>query len=282
MPLFWPGFAEKRWRAVFKNVAIGQFFPGDSPVHRLDPRTKLSLSFVFIILLFMIKGLYAYAWLALAVLGLAKIAQVPLRMLLRGLKPLTFIIALTFLLHVFTTRGGATLFHLGFLRVDEQGLLEGIILASRLILLVTTTSLLTLTTSPIALTDGLERLLSPAARFGMPAHELAMMMTIALRFIPTLIDEADKIMRAQLARGADFDSGGLVKRAKGLLPLLVPLFVSAFRRADELAMAMEARAYRGGKERTRMKVLSYSSLDLWAVGFTVFVFGAAFYLGRWQ
>lgn len=267
--------------SILKNVTIGQYYPGDSVVHRLDPRTKLGLSFAFIIILFLVQGFLAYAWLAAFVVLAAKLARVPLKIMLRGLRPLTFIIALTFILHVFTTRGGVTLWQLGWLRIDSYGVAQGIFLALRLMLLVVATSLLTLTTSPIALTDGLERILSPGSKLGLPAHELAMMMTIALRFIPTLIDEADKIMRAQLARGADFESGGLVKRAKNLLPLLVPLFVSAFRRADELAMAMEARAYRGGNQRTRLKVLKYSSLDFWAVVFTALAFGIAYQLGRW-
>ncbi len=266
--------------SLLKNVTIGQYYPGDSVVHRLDPRTKLGLSFAFIIVLFLVKGFLPYAWLAAAVLLVARIAKVPLRMMLRGLKPLTFIILLTFLLHVLTTRGGVTLWQLGFLRVDSNGLVQGTLLSFRLMLLVVATSLLTFTTSPIALTDGLERILQPATRLGLPAHELAMMMTIALRFIPTLIDEADKIMRAQLARGADFETGSIVQRAKNLLPLLVPLFVSAFRRADELAMAMEARAYRGGKNRTRLKVLRYSSIDFWALSLSTLVFVAAHYLGR--
>ncbi len=267
--------------SILKNVTIGQYYPGDSVVHRLDPRTKLGLSFAFIVVLFIVKGFLPYAWLAALVLLVAQIASVPLKVMLRGLKPLTFIIALTFLLHIFTTRGGVVLWQLGFLRIDSNGLAQGAFLSFRLILLVVATSLLTLTTSPIALTDGLERILSPGAKLGLPAHELAMMMTIALRFIPTLIDEADKIMRAQLARGADFETGGLIKRAKNLLPLLVPLFVSAFRRADELAMAMEARAYRGGKHRTRLKVLKYTSSDFWAFCLSGLAFGVAYYLGRW-
>lgn len=267
--------------SILKNVTIGQYYPGDSVVHRLDPRTKLGLSFAFILVLFLVQGFLPYAWLAASVVLVAQIASVPLKVMLRGLRPLRFIVALTFILHLFTTRGGVTLWQLGFLRIDSYGLAQGAFLALRLVLLVVATSLLTLTTSPIALTDGLERILSPGAKLGLPAHELAMMMTIALRFIPTLIDEADKIMRAQLARGADFETGGLIKRAKNLLPLLVPLFVSAFRRADELAMAMEARAYRGGTQRTRLKVLKYSSNDLWAISLAGLTFVIAHYLGRW-
>ncbi len=266
--------------SILRSVTIGQYLPGDSVIHRLDPRTKLLLSFAFIVVLFVVRGFLAYALFAVMVALVANAANVPLRMLLKGLKPLTFIIALTVILHFFTTRGGTTLLELGFLRVDSAGVLQGVFLALRLVLLVTATSLLTLTTSPIALTDGLERLLAPGQRIGIPAHELAMMMTIALRFIPTLIEEADKIMRAQLARGADFETGGLLKRARSLLPLLVPLFISAFRRADELAMAMEARAYRGGENRTRMKVLRFSSLDVWAVIVSIAAFAVAVLVGR--
>ncbi len=267
--------------SILKNVTIGQYYPGDSIVHRLDPRTKLTLSFAFIIVLFIVKGFLPYIWLAGLVVLVAQMARVPLKVMLRGLRPLKFIIALTFFLHLFTTRGGVILWQLGFLRIESNGLAQGAFLAFRLVLLVVATSLLTLTTSPIALTDGLERILSPFARLGLPAHELAMMMTIALRFIPTLIEEADKIMRAQLARGADFESGGLIKRAKSLLPLLVPLFVSAFRRADELAMAMEARAYRGGQNRTRLKVLAYSRKDFWAYTLAALAFATAYFLGQW-
>lgn len=265
--------------SLLKNVTIGQYFPGDSAVHRLDPRTKLLLSFAFIIVLFLVKGFLAYLTFAALVLLITNLARVPIRMILRGLRPLTFIIALTVILHLLTTRGGVTLLAIWIIRVDSQGVVQAIFLAARLVLLVTATSLLTLTTSPIALTDGLERLLRPGQRIGLPAHELAMMMTIALRFIPTLIEEADKIMRAQMARGADFDTGGFLQRAKSLLPLLVPLFVSAFRRADELAMAMEARAYRGGQNRTRMKVLRFSSLDAWAVLLSIGAFLFAWRIG---
>ena len=267
--------------SVLRNISFGQYHPGDSVVHRLDPRTKLGLSFAFIVVLFLVKGFLAYLWFAALVVLIAQIAEIPLKQMLKGLRPLTFIILLTFILHAFTTRGGVTLWQLGFLRVDSQGLIQGALLVFRLVLLVVATSILTLTTSPIALTDGLEYIMRPGERVGLPAHELAMMMTIALRFIPTLTDEADKIMRAQLARGADFESGGLIQRAKSLLPLLVPLFVSAFRRADELAMAMEARAYRGGKNRTRLKALRYTSLDAWAFALSALAFVIAFYLGRW-
>jgi energy-coupling factor transport system permease protein len=258
---------------VLRNITIGQYFPGKSVIHRLDPRSKLLLSFSFIIVLFMMQSGLGYAVLALATLCTLYVSKVPVRMVLRGLRPILIILSLTIVLHIFTTREGVLLLDWAFVKVYSGGLINGFLLAFRLVLLVMATSMLTLTTSPIALTDGIESLLGPFRRFGVPAHELAMMMTIALRFIPTLIEEAEKIMKAQLARGADFESGGLIRRAKALLPLLVPLFVSAFRRADELAMAMEARCYRGGDSRTKFKVLRYTTVDL--LGALVFVAVAA-------
>ncbi|MBT9133854.1 MAG: Energy-coupling factor transporter transmembrane protein EcfT [Firmicutes bacterium] len=196
-------------------------------------------------------------------------------MVLRGLRPILMILSLTVVLHVFTSREGVELVSFWFVRIYSGGVTQGFLLAFRLVLLVLSTSVLTLTTSPIALTDAIEVALRPLRRFGVPAHELAMMMTIALRFIPTLLEEAEKIMKAQLARGADFESGGLLKRAKSLLPLLIPLFISAFRRADELAMAMEARCYRGGEGRTKYKVLKYSGLDAYAVASFVVISAVA-------
>ena len=265
--------------SVLKDITIGQYFPGKSVIHRLDPRTKLLLSLSFIVTLFLIKGGLAYGVLALATLAALKVSKVPIRMVLRGLRPILVILSLTIVLHIFTTREGVVLLQLGVLRVYSGGLITGFLLAFRLVLLVMATSMLTLTTSPIALTDGIESLLKPFRRLGVPAHELAMMMTIALRFIPTLIEEAEKIMKAQLARGADFETGGLIRRAKALLPLLVPLFVSAFRRADELAVAMEARCYRGGDNRTKFKILRYTPLDIYGGLVFVAVAAVAFWTG---
>ncbi|MBT9176231.1 MAG: Energy-coupling factor transporter transmembrane protein EcfT [Firmicutes bacterium] len=260
---------------MLTNVTLGQYFPGASVAHRLDPRTKLGMSFAYIMVLFI-----ATSWLSYSVLGLASLlvvwlSQVPVKMVLRGLRPILMILSLTVVLHVFTSREGVELVSLWFVRIYSGGVRQGFLLAFRLVLLVLSTSVLTLTTSPIALTDALEVALRPLRRFGVPAHELAMMMTIALRFIPTLLEEAEKIMKAQLARGADFESGGLLKRAKSLLPLLIPLFISAFRRADELAMAMEARCYRGGEGRTKYKILKYSSLDAYAVASFVVISAVA-------
>ncbi|MCR4425400.1 MAG: energy-coupling factor transporter transmembrane protein EcfT [Firmicutes bacterium] len=251
---------------MLRNITIGQYIPGGSLLHRLDPRTKILLSLVIVVSLFFAHQARGYILLGALILALVAISGVPFGYVLRGLRPLTFIIALTFLLHLFMDPGN-TIFRLGPLTATDRGFAEGVFTATRLALLVVTTSLVTLTTSPIALTDGLERLLTPLAVVGVPAHELAMMTTIALRFIPTLLEETEKIMKAQMARGADFESGNIARRAKAMIPILVPLFVSAFRRADELAMAMEARCYRGGKGRTHLRQLKLTPLD--AAAFTL-------------
>jgi len=254
---------------MIKDITIGQFFPGQSTIHKLDPRFKIILTFAFIVIIFFAKTYVGYA-LIFAYIALAvQLSRVPVRYILKGLKPLLFIIALTFLINVFFTPGNEVLFQVWALKFTREGLNQGTFMALRLVLLVVGTSLLTLTTSPISLTDGIERLLQPLQVIKFPAHELAMMMTIALRFIPTLLEETDKIMKAQMARGADFESGNLFQRAKALVPLLVPLFISAFRRADELAMAMESRCYRGGENRTRMKVLRATRRDYVAVAVTL-------------
>lgn len=252
--------------SVFKSVTIGQYYPGDSALHRLDPRFKIALAALYITALFVAQGWISYGLMLVISMTAIAVSTIPWRMIIRGLKPVLWILAFTMVIHIFTTKGGVVLWSWRSLSIHSEGVRQGIVMAVRLVLLILTTSLLTLTTSPIALTDGLERLLNPLRVIGLPAHELAMMMTIALRFIPTLIEEADKIMKAQMARGADFESGGLMDRAKSLIPLLVPLFISAFRRADELAMAMEARCYRGGENRTRMKQLVAQGRDWFALG----------------
>jgi energy-coupling factor transport system permease protein len=247
---------------MIKNVTLGQYFPGNSIVHRLDPRTKLLLAIALIVVIFMadtvIGNLVIFAFLVLTIL----LSRVNARFVLRGLKPLWFIILLTFVLNTFFYSGGTELFSWSIFRVTQEGLINAVRLAVRLIFLITSTTMLTLTTSPITLTDGLESLMKPLKVIRFPVHELAMMMTIAMRFIPTLLEETDKIMKAQTARGAEFDSGNVFARAKGMVPLLVPLFVSAFRRADELAFAMESRCYHGGEGRTRMKVLHFHWRDI--------------------
>ncbi len=251
--------------SVFRSVTIGQYYPGESALHRLDPRFKIALVALYITALFVAQGWIGYALMIAISITAIVLSTIPWRMLVRGLRPILWILAFTMVIHIFTTKGGTLLWSWRSVTIYSEGLRQGIVMAIRLVLLILTTSLLTLTTTPIALTDGLERLLNPLRVIGLPAHELAMMMTIALRFIPTLIEEADKIMKAQMARGADFDSGGLIDRAKSLIPLLVPLFISAFRRADELAMAMEARCYRGGENRTRMKQLVAQARDWFAL-----------------
>ena len=258
---------------MIKDITIGQYIPGETFVHKLDPRTKIILSILFIACLFIIDKFIGYALILGFLLLTIYTSKIPLRFLYKGLKPVFFLIALTAILNIFMVKGGSLLFSYGFINIYEEGVRVAVFMALRLIFLIMGTSVLTLTTSPIELTDGIERLLKPIGKE--LAHELAMMMTIALRFIPTLIDETDKIMMAQKARGADFESGGIIKKAKSLIPLLVPLFISSFRRADELAMAMEARGYRGGSGRTRMKQLMFSSKDIIAVAiFSILLIGS--------
>lgn len=245
---------------MLKDITIGQHYPTGSVVHRLDPRTKIIGTFVFMAGLFMVKNFDAYLIVVTLLLVTIKASKVPVKYVLKGLKPLMVLIMVTFLINLFMTRGDAFL-TLGPITMTWEGLRQGVFMALRLVFLIVGTSMLTLTTSPITLTDGIEHLLNPLKIIHVPAHELAMMMTIALRFIPTLLEETDKIMKAQMARGADFESGNLINRAQSLVPLLVPLFISSFRRADDLAMAMEARCYRGGENRTRMKALQWEKMD---------------------
>ena len=249
---------------MIKDITIGQYFPGNTLIHRLDPRIKIIVSLAFIITLFFINNFIPYLFILGFILLIIRTSEVPLKFILKGIRPLMFIIGLTFVINMFFT-GGEILVPIGPLSITKEGLYQATFMALRLIFLVIGTSILTLTTSPILLTDGIEKLLNPFKKIGMPAHELAMMMTIALRFIPTLIEETDKIMKAQMARGADFESGNIISRAKSLVPLLVPLFINAFRRADELAIAMEARCYRGGDNRTRLNELKLKRIDLFAL-----------------
>lgn len=245
---------------MIRDITLGQFYPGESPIHRLDSRIKIICTFAYIISLFLVKGFLGFGIAVIFIGFTIFLAKVPLNFIFRGLKPIVFIIIFTFTINMFMTKG-ETLVSIGFLTITKQGLYNAFFMAARLVLLIIGSSLLTLTTKPINLTDGIERLLSPFRRIGVPAHELAMMMTIALRFIPTLLEETDKIMKAQMARGADFESGNLVRRAKSLIPLLVPLFISAFRIAQDLAMAMEARCYTGGDHRTRMNAMKIKPED---------------------
>ena len=253
---------------MLKNITMGQYYPVNSVIHRLDPRVKLLLTLVLIVAVFLAATFVGYALLLAFIYAVARLATVPFGMLIRGLKPLRLIVILTFLLNLFFTPGDTVWVSFWIIRITQEAFLQALFYSLRLVFLVLGTSLLTLTTSPVSLADAIEVLLGPLKKIHFPAHELAMMMTIALRFIPTLLEEADKIMKAQMARGADFESGNLITRAKAMVPLLVPLFVSAFRRAGDLAMAMESRCYHGGEGRTRLRVLRLTRYDWMAVGVT--------------
>ncbi|MGL5634344.1 MAG: energy-coupling factor transporter transmembrane component T family protein [Sarcina sp.] len=256
---------------MLKDINIGQYIPGKSFIHKLDPRTKIVITILYVLNLFLIGKLYGYIF-PIIFLAITIIAsKVPFKFIYKGLKPIVILIAITSIFNIFMIKGtpDQLLFHWNFISIYTTGIIMAIKMVLRLILLIMGTTILTLTTSPIELTDGIESLLNPLKKVKFPAHELAMMMTIALRFIPTLIDETDKIMKAQQARGADFESGNIMQKAKSLIPLLVPLFISSFRRADELAMAMEARCYRGGTGRTRMKKLVYTYKDFIAYIFII-------------
>ncbi len=259
---------------MLKDITLGQFFPGKSAVHRLDPRTKLLLLIIYIAALFLASGWLAYGLMLACLITMITLSGVAWKAFFRGLKPLLLILVFTGMLNLFFTTGERPLISFWVIRIYPEGISRAVMMLLRILMLVMGTFLLTYTTSPIALTDGLESLLSPLKVVRLPVHELSMMMCIALRFIPTLIEETDKIMAAQKARGADFESGSLVERVKALVPILVPLFISAFRRADELATAMECRCYQGGEGRSKMKLLRYGRLDLFA-----FAAGAAVLAG---
>ena len=265
---------------MLKDITLGQYFPGTTLAHKLDPRTKILLVTLYIVALFCAKGIVTYGILALCLAVCVKISKVGLKALVKGLKPVLFIIVFTGILNLFFTPGDHYVFELGFIRISNVGLHNAIFMVVRIMLLIMGTFLMTYTTSPISLTDGLERLLGGLKKVHVPVHELAMMMSIALRFIPTLIEETDKIMCAQRARGADFDSGNLIQKAKAMIPILVPLFISAFRRADELATAMECRCYHGGEGRTKLHVLKYESRDYVALVLGVLVLAAVIVLRR--
>ena len=246
---------------MIKDITLGQYFPGNSAIHRLDPRTKLLGMIAYIVIVFLVTKTPVFIIPALFAAMCIYLARVPFGYVIRSLKPIRFLLVFMFIVNLFMVRTGKTVIAFWIISITDEAIKQSVYITLRLVLLLVGTSLMTLTTTPIALTDGLERLLMPLSKIYFPAHELAMMMTIALRFIPTLIEEADKIMKAQMARGADFESGNLIKRAKNMIPILVPLFVSAFRRADELAMAMESRCYHGGEGRTRMNVLKFGRGD---------------------
>lgn len=250
---------------MIRDITIGQYYPTDSILHRLDPRVKLVGTLMFIVSLFLFRSFFGYIAVTIFLFTVIKLSKVPFRFIVRGLKAILILLLFTVFFNLFLTPG-EPIFKLGFIKVSLEGLKSAGFMAIRLTYLIIGSSLMTFTTTPNQLTDGLEKLLRPLRRIKVPVHEIAMMMSIALRFIPILLEETDKIMKAQMARGADFDNGSLMKRAKSLIPLLVPLFVSAFRRANDLAMAMEARCYRGGDGRTKMKPLKYKRIDFLGYG----------------
>ena len=265
---------------MLKDITLGQYFPGNTLAHKLDPRTKILMVVLYIVALFCAKGILTYAIMGLCLAVCVHISKVGVKQLVRGLKPVLFIILFTGILNLFFTPGERYLVEWGFLRISDTGLKNAVFMVLRIMLLIMGTFLMTYTTSPISLTDGLERLLNGLKKFHVPVHELAMMMSIALRFIPTLIEETDKIMSAQKARGADFESGNLMQKAKALIPILVPLFISAFRRADELATAMECRCYHGGEGRTKLHILKYEGRDWMALTISGLITAGVIVLAR--
>lgn len=265
---------------MIRDITLGQYYPEQSVIHRLDARTKILGTLLYIIEIFLVNSFAGFGLVILALGVLIGISKVPVRFIFRGLKAVVFIILLTFLLNLFMF-DGTVLWHWKFLTITYEGLYRSCFMALRLILLIIGTSMLTLTTKPMELTDGLEKLLKPFNRFGLPSHEIALMMSIALRFIPTLLEETDKIMKAQQARGADFESGNLIQRVKNMIPILIPLFVGSFRIAQDLALAMEARCYHGGVGRTRMKEIVFSRRDEVA-GVLLAVFLGIVIASRWM
>lgn len=257
---------------MLSDITLGQYYPTNSCVHKMDARIKILLSIAFMVIIFCINSAYGYVALFGFTLFMIVMAKIPLRFILKSVKPLLFFVIFTAILNILFTKSGQVLWHYGFLTITRDGVLNAVYMIIRIVFLIMGTSLLTYTTSPIELTDGIERLLRPFSKIGLPSHELAMMMSIALRFIPTIMEETDKIKKAQTARGADFESGNVLKRAKALIPLLVPLFISAFRRADELAMAMECRCYHGGNNRTKMNEPRMGIRDVFGVfAFLIFL-----------
>ncbi|MFS0820947.1 energy-coupling factor transporter transmembrane component T family protein [Bacillus sp. 1P02SD] len=243
------------------NIIIGRYIPGNSPLHRMDPRAKLLLIFFYVFIVFIANSVLTYALLGIYTLSIVLLTKVPLRYILSGLKPILWVILFTFILHIFLTKEGDLLFDFGWLKVYEGGVRQGIFISLRLLYLIIMTTILTLTSTPIEITDGMESLLAPFKKVGLPTHELALMMSISLRFIPTLMQETEKIMKAQAARGVEFTSGPIKDRMRAVVPLLIPLFISSFKRAEELAIAMEARGYRGGEGRTKLRLLQWRGLD---------------------
>ena len=265
---------------MIRDITIGQYYPAQSPVHRLDPRLKIICTLIFLVSLFVQNSLLGYAVATIFLMIVIKASQVPLKFMLKGLKAIVILLLFTVVMNLFLTKGGETLVHFWIFTITEQGLRVSVFMAIRLIYLIVGSSLMTLTTTPNSLTDGIESVLKPLNKINVPVHEIAMMMSIALRFIPILLEETDKIMKAQIARGADLESGNIIQKTKAMVPILVPLFVSAFRRANDLAMAMEARCYCGGEGRTKMKPLIYEKRDYLAYTFSIFYLAVVIIVGH--
>ena len=265
---------------MIRDITIGQYYPANSKLHRLDPRVKIVCTLLYLISLFLINNIVGYIVAAVFLAAMIRISKVPFKFIGKGLKPVIMLLMITVLFNLFLTNTGTVIFSFWILKVTDEGLRTAIFMAIRLIFLILGSSLMTFTTTPNALTDGIEKLLWPLQKIKFPVHEIAMMMSIALRFIPILLEETDKIMKAQIARGADLESGNIIEKAKAMIPIMVPLFVSAFRRANDLAMAMEARCYRGGEGRTKMKPLVYKKYDYVAYGIAIVYLVIAVIVGR--
>lgn len=266
---------------MIRDITIGQYYPAQGVLHRLDPRVKLVGTLLYLVSLFLFNSVPGYLVATLFLIFIIRLSKVPFSYIMKGMKPVMMLLMITVVFNLFLTRGGEILFHAWIITITEQGLRTAVFMAIRLIYLIAGSSLMTFTTTPNALTDGIESLLGPLNKLHVPVHEVAMMMSIALRFIPILLEETDKIMKAQIARGADLESGNMIQRARNMIPILVPLFVSAFRRANDLAMAMEARCYRGGEGRTKMKPLMYAARDRVAYCVVIVYVAAVFLIGRY-
>lgn len=265
---------------MIRDITIGQYYPVGSKLHRLDPRVKIMCTLFFLVSLFCIQNIWGYVVATIFLASVIRISKVPFKFIVKGLRPVIMLLMITVLFNLFLTKTGTVIFEIWILKITDEGLRTAGFMTVRLIYLILGSSLMTFTTTPNALTDGIERLLWPLRKIKLPVHEIAMMMSIALRFIPILLEETDKIMKAQIARGADLESGNIIQRAKAMLPILIPLFVSAFRRATDLAMAMEARCYRGGEGRTKMKPLVYQKKDYIAYAITIVYVVVAVLVGR--
>ncbi len=266
---------------MIRDITIGQYYPADSVIHRLDPRTKIMATLLYLISLFLFQSVLGYGIAIVFLFGTIKLSKVPVKFIVKGLKPIVMLLMITVMFNLFLTSSGTVLFSFWIFKITDEGLRTAVYMGVRLMLLIAGSNIMTLTTTPNGLTDGIEKLLYPLSKVKVPVHEIAMMMSIALRFIPILIEETDKIMKAQIARGADLESGNIIQKAKAMIPILVPLFVSAFRRANDLAMAMEARCYHGGEGRTKMKPLKYAGRDYGAYVVTLLYLALSVGIGRY-